>query len=300
MWESLKSLLRISKHNVNNIDNSLFTIKVLKDFDEKDLDKVIAKLKNKSIDGFILKRALSKAQTESLVKYFSSLEERDLIQKRGVGSYPKSFLSLLYGLETEKGYFKNNEKVGKDVLEKTGFDLQSFFLDIMSKFNGNKKGFIKSNKSNGGTFAPLNFRSLSENESNIPLHCEDCHYSWMTNDVRNLGFNELEPGAIPFYITLQKSNGGNLLLFDARWTTGQITTKLGKDYHQIINPDGTKINCSPSGVRRMPIDTEPGDLIIFNGNEIWHMVERGSGGKKRLTVGGFLNTTKEGEVEIWA
>ena len=47
MWESLKSLLRISKHNVNNIDNSLFTIKVLKDFDEKDLDKVIAKLKNK-------------------------------------------------------------------------------------------------------------------------------------------------------------------------------------------------------------------------------------------------------------
>ena len=73
MWESLKSLLRISKHNVNNIDNSLFTIKVLKDFDEKDLDKVIAKLKNKSIDGFILKRALSKAQTESLVKYFSSL-----------------------------------------------------------------------------------------------------------------------------------------------------------------------------------------------------------------------------------
>ena len=46
--------------------------------------------------------------------------------------------------------------------------------------------------------------------------------------------------------------------------------------------------------------SESGDLIIFNGNEIWHMVERGSGGKKRLTVGGFLNTTKEGEVEIWA
>lgn len=297
MWTTLKSVF---KNKTSNIDNNLYNIVTINGLESIENVDVINKLKRNEVDGFVIKDVIDKTQLNTLLEYYNSLEERGFIQKEGVGSYPISFLSLLYGMDSPKKYFTENHIVGEDVKERTGFDLQQFFISTISKFNGGKKVIVKPNNFLGGTFAPFNFRSLTKSRSNIQLHCEDCHHTWAPPESRKIGLDELQPGAIPYYITLQKSEGGKLILFDVTWQIGQYTEEIDNDHHRIVNPDGTKIDCSPKGIKRMEVETEPGDLIIFNGHKIWHMVDRVQGEEKRLTLGAFLNTTLEGELEIWA
>jgi hypothetical protein len=48
------------------------------------------------------------------------------------------------------------------------------------------------------------------------------------------------------------------------------------------------------------IDLSPGDLILFDGGNIWHRVENLSGDRDRVTIGGFASISDEKEMYVWA
>ena len=287
--------------NSSNIDNSIYRLHTVEGLDSPGLENAISNLKEDKVDAYLIKNVLNEEQISLLKRFYFSLEERDKADDEIAGTYPVSFVTKMYAREKEKSYFEDNEKFGIQIKEETGLDLVRFIEDTISRLNGGKETRIKRPPGKKGTFAPIQFRSLRENGGNIHVHCENCHQTWAPELNDALGDQKLQLNVIPYFFTLQDAKGGKITLFDILWKDGQTIEQIDKEHFKIVNPNGKKIDCSPNGrIKRMEIDTEPGDLFLFNGGKIWHMVSSVHDSRKRITAGGFINTSQENKDEIWA
>ena len=298
MWSKIKSIFSPSSTAVNNVDDKLYNIRVLHTLDDPEISKVVHNLRSGIADGYIIKEAISDESREALVDFYKLMEEEGHTDKDGVASYPASFVAKIYQGSVEEDYFKENVQKAENLRLKSGFDLRDYFISAMIKMNGGDEVYVKPYMKGEGTFAPFSMRSLKKGGDNILAHCENAHTAWFPDLNNSLGEEKMQPNAIPFFLTLQKGEGGHTVLFDAVWKEGQYLKQMNRDYFKIINADGTKLDCSPKGIKRMNLVTELGDMLIFNGGKIWHMVERVVGEKKRITAGAFLNFTVDNKTEI--
>ena len=92
-----------------------------------------------------------------------------------------------------------------------------------------------------------------------------------------------------FFIMLQEPDaGGELSLFNFRWKKGQTKDSPSED-NEIIQPDGSRMDVNNnSNITKDKIDPKKGDMILFQGGNIWHKVETIQGQKPRITFGGFI------------
>ena len=301
MWTKIKSVFGKASNGLSNVDNSLYNLKIVDGLDAPELNNAIDNMKKNKVDAYLIKNALDLDQINLLKKYYFGLEKMDKMDKEIAGTYPVSFITKMYAREYEESYFEDNEKFGESVKKSIGFDLLGFIESTLSKLNDGKQIVVKKAPNNKGSFAPFQFRALRKGGSNIHVHCENCHQTWAPELNNRLKEHKLQPNGIPYFFTIQKSKGGNIVLFDLKWKEGQVLDKINEDHFKVINPNGKKLDCSPNGaVKRMEIETQPGDLFIFNGGEIYHMVQRVDDDQKRITVGGFINTTVDNNEEIWA
>jgi hypothetical protein len=96
---------------------------------------------------------------------------------------------------------------------------------------------------------------------------------------------------------LQKPEaGGELTIFDV--TRTKAVKKLND--LQLESRSGELLDIEKN-VDNMPLQIDNGDLLIFDGGTIWHRVELVKGNKHRITLGGFIGFTKDGnEIYYWS
>lgn len=102
---------------------------------------------------------------------------------------------------------------------------------------------------------------------------------------------------ISYFVMLSKpETGGDLVLFDALWgefVEYDTTTK------SIVRTNKEKVLLTDLDYQL--ISPEPGDMILFNGGDIWHKVDNPLGAKSRITIGGFLAKTRDNsKVYVWS
>jgi hypothetical protein len=97
--------------------------------------------------------------------------------------------------------------------------------------------------------------------------------------------------SMSYFVVIQPPEvGGELVLFDLLWEDTPESLK-GFDSNQRENTPFLRFDQEVTPV-------VPGELIIFAGGRIWHMVKEIDGINSRITFGGFLAITRDDQ-SIW-
>ena len=92
-------------------------------------------------------------------------------------------------------------------------------------------------------------------------------------------------------------SGGELTLYDFNWEDGQ--SKASNHENQfVIMPDGSQLDIEKR--KKLYLNPQKGDMILFAGGQIWHRVEEVLGKRPRITLAGFLSLSHDkSKVYYW-
>lgn len=95
-------------------------------------------------------------------------------------------------------------------------------------------------------------------------------------------------GSIPFFVLLNKTRGGALRLYDLPWHHDQYVRSNNQGEYEVIEAKSGKI-FSLQSLDYLNVKLKTGDLFVFNGQTIWHSLERVRSKTNRVTLGGFIH-----------
>ncbi len=274
------------------------------DFEEaKNIQSGISALYNNEVNGYLVKNFLTQDEVEHALKNIKLLDtsaKGDFSENAGY-SNPKSFSMLA----DENGI--NNtllEKYFSDIanyksLEKSifPFGFEERLFDFISKFENNTS-----------VITPViewENESRQFTSSTVRVCFSEC--GGMKTHVGNM-FRTIYPkfysfldtlmqidGQISYFVMLSKpEKGGELVLYNALW---KEYVMANSDYITKVNGEQVLIDSLDFQL----IDPKPGDLILFNGGDIWHRINNLTGAIDRITVGGFFAKTTDGKkIYGWA
>lgn len=296
---ALFSRLFKEKSLPDNVDANLYKVKTYQSLDLASKDNPISQLINNETDVVRVKNAVSRKVQKELLKLFSSVRKKESHRLDTYGMFPKSFVTNSITGGEVQDYFSKTETIRTEVQSLLGYDLQNFLLNILTSLNNGKGIKTKDvSKEGGGKFNSFQFRALNKKEEIFRVHCENMFFEWVSKDLDFFENDKFKENPIAFFILLQKSEGGELSLFDKRWEQGQRVESLASGFDQIVN-DNEVNDCSPQGIKRQLIDAEECEMILFNGGKIWHNIEKIKSSKERITVGALLEVSDEGNHLVW-
>jgi len=298
---ALFSKLFKEKSIPGNVDANLYKVKTYHSLDLASKDNPISQLIKNKRDVVRVKNAVSRKVQKELLKLFSDVRQKESHRLDTYGMFPKSFVTNSLTGGEPQDYFSKTKAIQTEVKSFLGFDLECFLLNILTSLNNGKSIKTKEvGKKGGRKFNYFQFRALNKKEEIFRVHCENMFFDWVAKDLNYLENDKFKENPIAFFILLQKSEGGELSLFDKRWEQGQRAEALASGFDQIISNNGKEINdCSPKGIKRQLIDAEECEMILFNGGEIWHNIEKIKSSNERITVGAFLEISEEGNHLVW-
>jgi len=142
------------------------------------------------------------------------------------------------------------------------------------------------------TYSPSTIRVINPNVGiGFQEHVgnEFMKYMSQCKEIRDHVFDEDQ---LSFFMVIQKPEaGGELTLFDLVWKDSpkylfedEGTNKKGRERADYL-----------SKFKNIQIELNEGDLIIFDGGRIWHKVNEVKGDTQRITMGGFMGLSRNGD-----
>jgi hypothetical protein len=249
---------------------------------------LISKIKNKELDGIILKKVLTKDEVKESLGFLEKLDVEDLMTTPSGTIFPKPF-AIINKDEPNKTseYFESIKRLErhsekdtsililfnklKSALEKIGFDFK-----VEQAINK-----VRNEKVNYGTY-----RVLETKKGGLYVHCgnyfqnQSLYYYSLLKDVSR-------ENQLSFFIMLQNTEeGGELTLYNIYWD--QVEQKDNPQNNEyLLDKENNKVYIKD--YEYLKLKPEEGDLLVFSGGRIWHRVEDILGKSDRVTFGGFLN-----------
>lgn len=257
---------------------------------------------NKS-DGFLIKNFLSESEVDSLMSSFDKVLQDDPAYTHVGFTYPTVFAEFSNRIkdQTEEerkqsisSYFKKTMEFNDDFKSNYGIDVKGRFETLFRTISGNRVIEVAEGMDGQGKYPFSTFRYLTPEKGLMSVHCGnyfgktfEAFYSDLTKRVAVI--NQMS-----FFIMLQEPEaGGELTLFNFRWKDGQTKTDPRED-NEIIQPDGSKMYVEDNpAIIKDKIRPRKGDMILFQGGNIWHRVEMVKGSTPRITFGGFMGISKD-------
>ena len=91
MWTKIKSVFGKASNGLNNVDNSLYNLKVVNGLDALELNMAVDNMKKNKVDAYLIKNALDLEQINLLKKYYFSLEKIDKFPCRDSAEFRRDF-----------------------------------------------------------------------------------------------------------------------------------------------------------------------------------------------------------------
>lgn len=255
---------------------------------------LVKDLKAGNLDGFIMKNVFQPSEVEAVKSFLSTMHEDDLMPTPSGKIFPSPFAIITDTAERLDSYYSQLAKL--DVCSQNYLPvatllnrLARFFVEVGSDF----KVSIPINKVKGKAVAPGTFRMFYPSMGGLHVHCGNLFqaqsmffYSLIKNDI------EMD-GQLSYFVVLQQSeSGGELTLYDMLWEN--VKRKESPENNEFVIDDaGNKIYVD--ALKSFAVKPQPGDILVFSGGPIWHRVENITGLSPRITFGGFLNFSKDGE-----
>ena len=184
--------------------------------------------------------------------------------------------------------------------------LSIFFATLItvSLFAG--KGIVASQKyttaDGKGNYPFATFRYLVPDKGLMSVHCGNYFGKTFETFYQDLTQTVAVENQMSYFVMLQEpEEGGELTLFNFRWKKGQ-TKKDNSENNEIIQPDGSKMYVEDNEyIIKDKIKPKKGDLILFQGGNIWHRVETVRGKTPRITFGGFIGVSiDKSKIYYWS
>ena len=140
-----------------------------------------------------------------------------------------------------------------------------------------------------GEYPFSTYRYLTPDVGLMSVHCGNYFGKTFEDFYKDLTKKVAVENQMSFFIMLQEpDSGGELTLFNFRWKQGQTKNDPRED-NEIIQPDGSKMYVEDNpNIIKDKIKPKKGDMILFQGGNIWHRVETVTGNTPRITFGGFI------------
>lgn len=263
-------------------------------------------------DGFLIKNIMSSADVDKLLFELEKIKEKDTgLAHTPVGfTYPPIFAEYsrrIDGLtEAEKEeeirkYFERSKEFNDGFAAHFGVDAYKLITDFFTTLGGGRKVGVPEGVK-VGQYPFATFRYLIPEQGLMSVHCGNYFGKTFEKTYSHLTTLVAVENQMSYFIMLHEPEaGGELSLFNFRWKDGQTKTNPGED-NEIIQPDGTKcyVQTDPT-IRKNKLRPEKGDMILFQGGNIWHRVEKVRGTKPRITLGGFLSLNHKGDtIYYWS
>lgn len=251
--------------------------------------------------GFLIKNFLNNEELQMAIKYAHQNKDRNPAFTDVGYTYPMVFQEFSLRNtnndsfeQNKKTYFYDN-KIFNDSTPKTiGFDLSKKLNDFFKSLSVSRKVAVPSGMDKIGNYLFGNFRHLFPTGGLMSVHCGNFFGENFKLVYAHLCETINVVNQMSYFVMIQKPDvGGELTIFNLRWLPGQGKTDFAED-EEVILADGSiiKIDKNPL-IKSYKLAPEPGDMILFQGGNIWHRVEKVFGEKERITFGGFMGVDKD-------
>ena len=265
------------------------------------------------LDGFLIKNVLSQEEVTFLLNTVEKIKSENMdVAYTDVGfTYPPIFAEYTRRIDSlsdeEKdaeinNYFKKAAEFNHNFEQLNSVNAFGLITDLFTSLGGGRKVCVPRGVNDVGEYPFATFRYLIPNGGLMSVHCGNYFgktfketYSHLTTLV------SVENQMSFFFMLNEPEEGGELSLFNFRWEDGQTKKDPAED-NEIILPDGTKryVQTDPT-ILKNKLRPEKGDMILFQGGNIWHRVEKVRGQLPRITFGGFLSLNYSGDtIYYWS
>ncbi|MFN8315387.1 MAG: hypothetical protein U0T32_02940 [Chitinophagales bacterium] len=210
--------------------------------------------------------------------------------------YPKSIYSYRNESdESELDFFKYCNNYNQNFPQIFGIDL---FQKITSTLSANSQIEIElvvgPNKKRNYPFST--FRYLNPGFGEMTPHCEIGLQKFASDFLENTNNILNHSRYFSFFILLQKpSKGGDFLIYNLNWDD----TKHINNNGDFIDSNNKQRNIKE--IAFFDANLKSGDLIVFNGGQLWHTTTLVEGVEPRITFGGFIGFNETGKRSfIWS
>ncbi|MFN8321309.1 MAG: 2OG-Fe(II) oxygenase [Chitinophagales bacterium] len=294
-------------------DSSLYDFKEVTLHDMKSRPDAIHDMFSGKSDGFLIKNFLSSEEVDKLLDKLNEIKKNDsqlanvpegFTYPLIIAEYNQRVIMLPEAEQAQAGkkYFQEMDRFNHSFVAEYGVDVQSRITDFFSSIAGGRKVDIPQGLNDEGHYTFATFRYLVPNQGLMSVHCANYFGKTFKKAYAHLNTKIIAPDQMSYFIMLQEPHeGGELSLFNFRWQDGQTKKDAAED-NEIIQPDGTKmyVQTDPA-IRKNKIRPRKGDMILFQGGNIWHRIERVKGTKPRITFGGFLSLSHDkNTVYFWS
>ena len=270
----------------------------------KNTQEIGEALLKEEITGIVIENFLTKKECEAIVNAFNEIElSEKTIVNEGFHTLPLSFAQFTQLKDSGKMSTKEYVKKAHEFRVKTplmcGINLEQRLIEQFKDLFPEKTCDLMWNSECKNHLIPFNFRELKPGFGELVTHCENLFFSEFPSFFSWLNKHNVNNNRFSFFITLQNTElGGELCCYNLSWNTvrERVDFKTLRDIH------GRTIVLKDAEADLFKIKPKVGSLLLFNGGNIWHRVEKVMGEKSRITVGGFVSSSSQNNNKLlmWA
>ena len=265
----------------------------------------ITKIKNREIDGFLVRNVFSKEEVDKITKAFlaTPIEERRKIND-WLYFLPQAFAQLDQNShnsrELLKEYYQEAERFWKEFPERFGVDFVGRIKDTLAKIGDGRAIEIPKGVDGEGIYNPATIKELKPGKGELKAHCGNLFHKEFPTFFGHLMETSVIHNQMSYFIMLSPpESGGELTLYDIEWDN--VQKRLHGDTVLEDMQGNTYDLLDERQVTRKKLAPGPGDMITFAGGQIWHKVEFIEGSKSRFTIGGFMSRSKDDKtLYVWS
>lgn len=235
--------------------------------------------------GIIIKNFLTAETNALMLKNFLATDyfyKADLPNNQGF-VYPKTIYAYQkIDNSNEKNFFEYCENFNLNFENNFGFDFYKDFKAFMYKMGILSLQHLPS-PAYSYHYPFATFRYLNAGFGEMTPHCENSLHVFAPDFVNHTQHFLNHQTCFSFFVLLKKpSFGGDFLIYDLTWDDTRHINNEGL----YIDKFGNANNIKDVEAYSAPLDE--GDLILFNGGQLWHTTKMVYGDFPRITFGGFL------------
>lgn len=264
-------------------------------------DKALWELYLNEKDGFLIKNFLSEEEVDIIMKNFENVSNEDPAHTVVGFTYPPVFAEFSSRLkdstetmkqEQKKLYFEKTGNFNRTFASKFGVDVKNRVESLFGSVSGGREIRVAETADGDGKYPFATFRYLVPEKGLMTVHCGNYFGKTFREFYKDLTQTVAVKNQMSYFIMLNEpEEGGELTLFNFRWKDGQTKIDNMED-NEIIQPDGSKMYVeSDPNIIKDKIRPKKGDMILFQGGNIWHRVETVHGSRPRITLGGFIGVS---------
>ena len=298
LFENIKQFLKLSP-------KGKYGISELSPDEAADYPNGLLDIKQRKLDGVLFRGFLTPEEVSKLVSGFDALQEPEYVKTSVGGVYPIVFQQLAVQTESEPkavsdakfhDYFTTSEDFAHRFDSRFGVDFRGKLFGLLEKMAGSREIAIPRGYNDEGNYAFCTFRRLIPEAGQMGYHTGNLFRNAYAKFYEHLDTKVGTYDQLSYFVLLQKPDtGGELTLYDLEWKDGQYK----EDNRYVVQPDGGKVDIND--LKTMTMNMKPGDMIIFNGAQIWHRVEHVYGKTDRITLGGFIGISHDDQkVFLWS